>query len=212
MNYEPTSRTQVRRRPDRAVYDREVVHRIIDEALICHVSFVDEGEPRILPTTILRLAEDVYIHGSTNNHLLNVLAGGAPACIAITLIDSLVAGRSGFGCSMDYRSVVIFGQAEIVPDADKERIMGAFIQDIMPGHLVRRPQQSELDATFILKFPLVEVSAKVRDCGVTDVEPDYETDFWAGVIPLQLIAGPTQSDPRLKPGIPMPDFAKQFRR
>ena len=105
--YEPTEKTRVRRRPDRGNYDREMAHKIIDKALVAHVAFVENGEPRVLPTTIVRIDEDVYIHGSPNNHLLSALAAGAPACIEMTLVDSIVAGRSGFGCSMDYRSVVI---------------------------------------------------------------------------------------------------------
>jgi uncharacterized protein len=210
--YQPTPRTQVHRRSERAVYDRDVVHAIIDEALVCHVGIVVNGEPRVLPTTILRIGEDIYVHGSTNNGVLTALAAGAPACIAVTLTDSIVAGRSGFGCSMDYRSVVVYATAETVADSDKERILEAFVQSIIPGHTVRRPTQSELEATLILRFPLREVSAKVRDCGVVDVESDYELDLWAGVIPLELSAGPARSDGRLKPGIGIPDFAKSYRR
>lgn len=211
--YEPTEKTRVRRRSERAVYDRDVVHKVIDEALVAHVGFVANGEPRVIPTAIVRIGEDVYIHGSPSNHLLTTLQSGVPACIAITLVDSIVAGRSGFGCSMDYRSVVIFSSAEKVTDpAEKARIVKAFVEDIIPGHTVREPKDKELAATVFLKFPIREVSAKVRDIGVLDVEDDYDLDLWAGVIPVQLTAGRGKDCPRLKPGIETPDYANNYQR
>jgi nitroimidazol reductase NimA-like FMN-containing flavoprotein (pyridoxamine 5'-phosphate oxidase superfamily) len=211
-SYQPTHKTKVRRRPERATYDRDVVHRVIDEALVCHVGFVLDGEPQVLPTMILRIDEDVYIHGSTKNGLLTALAAGASACITVTLLDSIVAGRSGFGCSVDYRSVVIYAEGEVVPDTDKELIMDAFVQDLIPGHSVRRLTTPELNATMVLRFPLHEVSAKVRDKGVIDVESDYQLDLWAGVIPIKLSAGQPIGDHRLKPGIEVPDFATRYHR
>lgn len=211
--YEPTEKTQVRRRPDRGNYDRAVVHKIIDEALVAHVAFVENGEPRVLPTTIVRIGEDVYIHGSPNNNLLSAIAAGAPACIEMTLVDSIVAGRSGFGCSMDYRSVVIYGRAEQVTEPDeKERIIDALVQDIIPGHIVRQPKRKELAATLVLRFPLIEVSAKIRDAGNIDVEEDYDLDLWAGVIPLRVAAGPGKGCPRLKAGIETPGYALNYKR
>jgi nitroimidazol reductase NimA-like FMN-containing flavoprotein (pyridoxamine 5'-phosphate oxidase superfamily) len=211
-DYAPTNKTRVRLRPDRGSYDRELVHAIIDEALVCHVGFVMEGEPCVIPTTILRIGEDVYLHGSQGNRMLAVLAEGAPACIAVTHIDGVVAGRSGFGCSLDYRSVVIYGTGEEVNGAEKEAILDAVIQAVIPGHKVRRPKPSELGATLVLRFPLVEVSAKVRDCGVKDVEGDEVLDLWAGVIPLRVTAGPPKDDDHLKPNIKTPDYAIHYRR
>ncbi|WP_158814335.1 pyridoxamine 5'-phosphate oxidase family protein [Methylocapsa sp. S129] len=212
-SYEPTDRTRVRRRAERGVYNREVVHKIIDEALLCHVGFVVDGQPRVIPTAIARIGEDVYIHGSPNNQMLTTLASGAPACLTITLVDSIVAGRSGFGCSMDYRSVVIFSSAEQVIDAgEKSRIIAAIVQDIIPSHVVRPPKEKELAATVILRFPLTEVSAKVRDVGVRDVEEDYELDSWAGVIPLRLSAQAVRDCPRLKPSVRTPSYAKDYKR
>lgn len=210
--YEPTERTRVRRRPERGVYDRDLVHRIVDEALVCHVAFVHDGEPRVLPTTLVRLDEDVYIHGSTRNGLLNALADGRAVSISVTLVDGVVAGRSGFGCSVNYRSVVVYGTAEQVSGADKERVMDALVQDIAPGHRVRRLTGAELDATLVLRVPLVEVSAKVRDQGVTDAASDYELDLWAGVIPLALTAGTPVDDAGLAPGVRTPDFAVDYHR
>ncbi|MGA8651374.1 MAG: pyridoxamine 5'-phosphate oxidase family protein [Xanthobacteraceae bacterium] len=203
----------MRRRPARGAYDRETVHRIIDEALVAHIGFVVDGEPRVLPTAIVRIGEDVYVHGSAGNYMLTSLAAGAAACITVTLIDSIVAGRSGFGCSMDYRSVVIFSRGQKVEDADeKERLVEAFVQHIIPGHRVRAPKPEEIAATVFLRFPLTEVSAKIRDVGNLDVEADYDLDLWAGVIPLRLTAGPGRSCPRLKPGIDVPTYALHYRR
>lgn len=211
--YTPTPKTQVRRRPARGAYDRETVHRIIDEALVAHIGFVVDGEPRVLPTAIVRIGEDVYVHGSAGNYMLTSLAAGAAACITVTLINSIVAGRSGFGCSMDYRSVVIFSRGQKVEDADeKERLVEAFVQHIIPGHRVRAPKPEEIAATVFLRFPLTEVSAKIRDVGNLDVEADYDLDLWAGVIPLRLTAGPGRSCPRLKPGIDVPTYALHYRR
>ncbi len=211
--YTPTPKTQVRRRPARGAYDRETVHRIIDEALVAHIGFVVDGEPRVLPTAIVRIGEDVYVHGSAGNYMLTSLAAGAAACITVTLIDSIVAGRSGFGCSMDYRSVVIFSRGQKVEDADeKERLVEAFVQHIIPGHRVRAPKPEEIAATVFLRFPLTEVSAKIRDVGNLDVEADYDLDLWAGVIPLRLTAGPGRSCPRLTPGIDVPTYALHYRR
>ena len=199
--YAPTPKTRVRRRPKRAVYDRDIVHRILDEALVAHVGFVADGEPRVLPTAIARIGDDVFIHGSVNNHMLKCLMEGAPACIAVTLVDFIVAGRSGFGCSMDYRSVVIYSNGQKVESAaEKERIVQAFVQRIIPDHRVRASKPQELAVTVFVRFPLKEVSAKIRDVGVVDVEDDYGLDLWAGVIPLRLDAGAPQSCPRLKPG------------
>lgn len=208
----PTERTKVRRRPERGSYDRELVHRIIDEALVCHVAFVHDGEPRVLPTTIARIGDDVHIHGSTRNGLLGALAAGGTACISVTLVDGVVAGRSGFGCSLNYRSVVIYGEAAEVTGADKERVMDALVQDIAPGHQVRRLTRAELNATLVLRVPLREVSVKVRDEGVHDAAADYELDLWAGVIPLTLTAGTPVGDDRLDPAIETPDFAVDYHR
>jgi nitroimidazol reductase NimA-like FMN-containing flavoprotein (pyridoxamine 5'-phosphate oxidase superfamily) len=211
-HYRPTERTRVRRRPERASYDRELVHRIIDEALVCHVSFLHEGEPRVLPTTLTRIDDNVYIHGSNKNGLLDALAAGTPAVIAVTHVDGVVAGRSGFGCSLEYRSVIAYGTATVVAAEDKERVMDAVVQDIIPGHKVRRLAPSELAATQVLRFPLTEVSAKVRNHGVSDVASDYDLDLWAGVIPVSLTAGTPVSDSKLKPGIPIPESARHYHR
>lgn len=208
-----TDKTRIRRRPERGAYDRDVINRIIDEALVCHIGVAVDGQPRVIPTAIIRIDDHVYIHGSPNNQLLTTLEAGAPACIAVTLVDSIVAGRSGFGMSMDYRSVVIFAKAEKILDPlEKERIVAAFVNDILPGHQVRPPKKKEIAATIFLRFPLTEVSAKIRDHGVMDPQEDYALDLWAGVVPLGLAAGAPRNCADLKPGIPTPDYASHYRR
>jgi uncharacterized protein len=208
-----TDKTRIRRRPERGAYDRDVINRIIDEALVCHIGVAVDGQPRVIPTAIIRIDDHVYIHGSPNNQLLTTLEAGAPACIAVTLVDSIVAGRSGFGMSMDYRSVVIFAKAEKILDPlEKERIVAAFVNDILPGHQVRPPKKKEIAATIFLRFPLTEVSAKIRDHGVMDPQEDHALDLWAGVIPLGLAAGAPRNCADLKPGIPTPNYASHYRR
>jgi nitroimidazol reductase NimA-like FMN-containing flavoprotein (pyridoxamine 5'-phosphate oxidase superfamily) len=208
-----TDNTRIRRRPERGAYDRNVVNSIIDEALVCHIGVAVDGQPRVIPTAVIRIDDFIYIHGSPNNQLLATLADGAPACITITLVDSIVAGRSGFGMSMDYRSVVIFAKAEKISSPDeKERIVAAFVEDILPGHSVRPPKKKEIAATVFLRFPLSEVSAKIRDHGVMDPEEDHTLEGWAGVIPLRLTAGTPRNCGDLTPGIPIPDYARNYSR
>lgn len=210
---EPTDKTLVRRRPERGVYEREVIYSILDEALVCHVGTAVDGQPRVIPTAIVRIDDHIYIHGSPNNQLIVALAEGAPACITVTLVDSVVAGRSGFGMSMDYRSVVVFAKAEKILDPEeKERIVAAFVEDIMPGHLVRPPKRKEVNATIFLRFPLTEASAKIRNHGVVDPEEDFALDTWAGIVPIKLVAGEPQSCRDLKPGIATPDYALNYTR
>lgn len=210
---EPTERTRIRRRPERGQFDRAVIYAILDEALVAHIGVSVDGEPRVIPTAIVRIGDHAYIHGSPNNQLLLTLESGATACITVTIVDSIVAGRSGFGMSMDYRSVVIFSKAEKVTDlAEKERIVAAFVEDIMPGHIVRPPKTKELNATVFLRFPIEEASAKIRDKGVMDPDDDIALDVWAGVIPLRITPGTPQNCRSLRPGIPTPDYAKAYAR
>ncbi len=210
--YTRTQKSRVRRLAKRGVYERTTVHAIIDEALVCHVGFVIDGEPRVLPTAILRIDENVYLHGNRNSQMLRHLESGAPACIEVTHVDGLVAARSGFHCSMNYRSVVIYASGEKVEGAEKLRVMDAFVAGLIPGHHVRPATRKEIAATTIVRFPLHEVSAKVRTGGPVDDEADYALDTWAGVIPLRTVAGRGVDDERLKRGIALPRYASRFRR
>jgi nitroimidazol reductase NimA-like FMN-containing flavoprotein (pyridoxamine 5'-phosphate oxidase superfamily) len=208
-----TENTRVRRRPERAAYSIETINAIIDEALVCHIEVAVDGQPRVIPTAVIRIGDHIYIHGNPNNQLLTALEAGAPACITITLVDSIVAGRAGFGMSMDYRSVVIFAKAEKISDFDdKVRVVAAFVEDILPGHLVREPKKKEIAATVFLRFPLAEASAKIRNHGVMDPKEDFALDGWAGVIPLKLTAGEPKNCRNLRPGIETPHYVENYSR
>lgn len=213
-NFKRTPRTRVRRLAKRGVYDRETVYRILDEALVCHVGFIVEGEPRVLPTAIARIDGSVFLHGNRNSQMLRVLETGAPACITVTLLDGLVVARSGFHSSMNYRSVVIYGRGAKVEGERKREVLDAFVDHLIPGRSadLRPHTRKELNATSVLEFPLEEVSAKVRIGPPADDEEDYALDMWAGVVPLTLSAGAPQDDPRLEPGITAPRYIRGYER
>lgn len=213
--YKPTARTTVRRLPKRAVYDVAAVHAILDEALVCHVSFAHEGGPVTLPMAYGRKGGTLYLHGSAGSRMLGALRGGAPACVAVTLLDGLVLARSAFHHSMNYRSVVLFGRARELRDAaEKTAALCALTEHLTPGrwHDVRRPSKSELARTTVLAFPIEECSAKVRVGPPMDEEEDYARPTWAGVVPLRLETGPPLDDPRLLPGVALPGYLDASRR
>jgi len=212
--YTRTARSRVRRLPKRAVYDRDVVHAIIDDALICHVGFVVDGAPRVLPTAIARIDEAVYLHGNRNSVMLKTLETGAPACITVTHLDGLVLARSGFHSSMNYRSVVIHACGERVEGEAKEAALDALVESLIPGRGadLRPNTRKELNATTVLRFPLEEVSAKVRTGPPADDEADYAMDCWAGVVPFSLGVGAPVDDPRLKAGVRPPAYVRRYRR
>ncbi len=203
-SFTPTPRTTVKRLPKRAEYDRKIVYEILDEGLVCHVGFAVEGQPYVIPTAYGRVEDKLYIHGSPASRMLRTLQGGISVCITVTLLDGLVLARSAFHHSMNYRSVVIFGTAEVVSDAkEKLKALHAFTEHIIPGRWekIRQPNPSELAGTLVLSVPLVEVSAKVRTGPPIDDEDDYSLPVWAGEIPLRLVADMPINDPRLQPGI-----------
>ena len=195
-SYAPTGRSRVRRVAKRAVYDRGTVHAIIDAALVCHVGFVVEGWPRVLPTAIARVGECVYVHGNRNSAMLRTLAAGAPACITVTHLDGLVVARSAFHSSMNYRCVVIHGVGGEVTGARKRVALDALVERLIPGRTgdVRPPTANELAITSVLEFALEEVSAKVRTGPPADDKDDYLLPFRGGVVPLRTVAGAPESD------------------
>ena len=210
-----SNRTRVVREANRAVYDREAVYRILDEAFVCHVGFAAEGQPFVIPTMFARVGDDLYIHGSAASRMLRNLSAGLPVCITVTLADGLVLARSVFNHSMNYRSVVALGQATLINDpAEKLRALQAFTHKLIPGRWndARQPNEKELKATSILKLPLTEISAKVRTGGVEDDADDYALSVWAGVIPLRLVADEPLRDERCDPTIPTPAYASHYRR
>jgi nitroimidazol reductase NimA-like FMN-containing flavoprotein (pyridoxamine 5'-phosphate oxidase superfamily) len=213
--FRKTERTTLKRLPARGVYDRELVYRILDEGVICHVGFAVEGRPYVIPTGYARVRDQLYIHGSQASRMLRTLQRGIEACVTVTLLDGLVLARSAFHHSMNYRSVVVFGQSFLVDDAaEKLAALRAFSEQVVPGRWddARKPTEQELKATTVLSLPLEEVSAKVRTGPPLDDEEDYELPVWAGVIPLALVARPPIPDPRLKTEIEVPRYASVYER
>ena len=210
-----TDKTKVRRLPKRGVYDRTVINNILDVALVCHVGFVVDGQPYVIPTGFARVGDDLYIHGSSASRMLRSIAGGIDVCVTVTLLDGLVLARSALNHSMNYRSVVILGRATLVDDADeKTAALEAFSEHIMPGRWaeVRWPTDLELRATTVLRLPIDEASAKVRTGDPVDDDEDHLLDVWAGVLPLYLTAGRPVADQMLDPGIALPEYVKNYSR
>ena len=203
----PSERTRVRRAPARARYERATIDAILDEALVAHLGFAVDGQPYVIPTLQARVGDTVYVHGSAASRAIRTLGAGAPACLTVTLVDGLVLARSAFHHSMNYRSVVVLGEARPV-EGPEERLkaLEAFTERMVPGRWdeVRAPNRQELKGTRVLAMTLDEASAKVRTGPPVDDEEDYALDVWAGVIPLTLTAGAPVDDPRLTPGIPAP--------
>jgi hypothetical protein len=198
----PTPRTRVRRLPSRASYDRATIDGILDEGLVCHLGFVHDGQPFVLPTTYARVGDALYVHGSAASRMLRELRDGIPVCVSVTLLDGLVLARSAFHHSMNYRSVVILGVATEVTDAS-ERLcaLEAIVEHVAPGRWdqVRAPNERELKATTVLRLPIVEASAKIRTGPPLDDGEDLGWPCWAGHVPLRLVAGAPVAD-----GVPPP--------
>ena len=202
--FTPTQRSTIKRLPKRATYDSETVYQILDEGLVCHVGFVVDGQPYVIPTAYGRVEDRLYIHGSPASRMLRTLQEGIPVCVTVTLLDGLVLARSAFHHSMNYRSVVIFGTATIVSEPEEKlKALHAFTEHVVPGRWeeVRQPSRNELAGTLVLSLPIVEASAKVRTGPPVDDEADYSLPVWAGEIPLRLVAGVPVDDPRLQAGI-----------
>jgi len=213
----PTARTRVVREPQRAVYDRETVYRILDEAFLCHIGFVADGQPFVIPTSYGRKDANLYVHGSAASRMLRHLqsGAGAPVCFTVTLLDGLVLARSVFNHSMNYRSVVILGQATLVDDPEEKlAALRVLSEHILPGRWddSRQPNVQELKATSVLRVPIEEFSAKVRTGPPIDDEEDYSFPTWAGVVPLQTIVGDPIDDARLLPGKIPPAYVRHYTR
>jgi uncharacterized protein len=211
----PTQRTQVKRIPQRGSYQHQVIYEILDEGLVCHVGFVADNQPFVIPTAYGRVEDKLYIHGSPASRMLRSLLNGIEVCVTVTLIDGLVLARSAFHLSMNYRSVVIFGTANIVKDREEKlEALRAFTEHVVPGRWaeVRQPSHQELQGTLVLSLPLTEASAKVRTGPPLDDEADYSLPVWAGVLPLQLVAGNPIPDERSHPDITPPDYVNNYTR
>jgi uncharacterized protein len=211
----PTARTRVVREPDRAVYDRETVYRILDEGFLCHVGFTVDGQPFVIPTSYGRKDANLYIHGSAASRMLRQMKEGIPVCITVTLLDGLVLARSVFNHSMNYRSVVVLGKATLVDDPEEKRVaLRVLSEHILRGRWddSRQPNERELKATSVLRVPIEEYSAKVRGGPPIDDAEDYSFPTWAGVIPLEIKAGTPINDPQLDPNRPVPEYLKNYSR
>jgi len=212
-NSMPTPRTRVVREPDRAVYDREAVNLLLDEGFLCHVGFVVDGQPFVIPTSYGRDGNVLYIHGSAASRMLRNLSQGIRVCITVTLLDGLVLARSIFNHSMNYRSVVILGTATLVDDPEEKlKALRVLSEHIMPHRWddSRQPNEKELKATSALRVPIEEFSAKVRQGPAVDDEPDYSFPTWAGVIPLDATVGTPIRDERCQ--LELPEYLRKYSR
>jgi nitroimidazol reductase NimA-like FMN-containing flavoprotein (pyridoxamine 5'-phosphate oxidase superfamily) len=208
---QPASRrTKVKRIPDRGIYDRATIYAILDEVLVCHLGFVHDEHPYVIPTLFARVGDEVYVHGSAASRMLRSLRDGVDACLTATLVDGIVLARSIFHHSINYRSVVVLGRAVEVREADEKlRALEAFSARLVPGRWaeVRPPTPLELKATQVLRLPLDEASAKVRSGPPLDEEEDYALPVWAGVLPIRLATDAPEPDSRVLPGLAPPAWA-----
>jgi len=210
-----TDSTTLQRLPQRGTYDKAVVYQILDEAFICHVGFIVDGRPFVIPTSYGRINDNLYIHGAAASRMLRSLQTGIDVCVTVTLLDGLVLARSIFDHSMNYRSVVILGHAKEVTDKEQKlKALYAFSEHVISGRWqdVRKPNKKELAATMVLSVPLQEVSAKIRSGPPIDDPDDMNLPVWAGEIPLAIVAGQPVADPHILPNIDLPEYAKHYRR
>jgi hypothetical protein len=210
-----TGRSTLRRRRERGSYDRLTIDRILEEGLVCHVGFVVDGRPVVLPTAYGRSGDVLYVHGAAANAMLQALALGRQACVTVTLLDGLVLSRSAFHHSMNYRSVVLFGVATRVDDDDeKQRGVEAVIEHVLPGRTAdaRPPTPEELRSTLVVRFPISEGSAKIRTGGPIEEEDDLRLAIWAGHIPFETIARAPIDDGRVPPTVSVPTYASNYSR
>ncbi len=212
--FTPSDRTQVRRLPKRAVYDKDQVYAILDEGVICHIGFAVEGQPYVIPTGYARVEDEIYIHGSPASRMLGTLGSGIECCFTVTLLDGFVLARSAFHHSMNYRSVVVLGRARVVSDAAEKMVaLRSFTNHIVPGRWeeVRGANEHELKATTVLALPITEASAKVRTGPPIDDEEDYALPVWAGVVPIRMQPGTPIPDERILPEAPAIDQTRLAR-
>jgi len=214
-NFTPTERTKVHRKPDRGSYDRELIYSILDEAFVCHVGFINDGLPIVVPTNYVRVGDKLFLHGSVASRLMKTLASGAPFCLSVTLLDGIVCAPTATGHSVKYRSVVVMGKAEpVTGEAAKRDAMRDFVEYVIRGRwaTVHPPTEQELKGTMVLAVPLVEASAKVRTGFAVDDGKDYSSPGWTGVIPMKWTAQTPIPDPRGNPSNPIPPNIANYSR
>lgn len=206
--------TRIQRLPERAVEDKETIYSILDEGLVCHVAYVTDGRPVVIPTLYARDGDQLILHGSTTSGFVRAVRAGSPLSIAVTHLDGIVVARSGFHSSANYRSVVIHGSGRILEGEEHETALDSVVEALIPGRLndIRPPTETELKQTAAISVPLDEMSAKVRTGGPHDDPEDMGSDVWAGVVPLQVTAGEASPADDLAPGIETPDYLEPYRR
>ncbi len=210
-----TPNTQIKRAPKRGHYDFETIASILDEGLVCHIGFVVDDQPFVIPTAYGRVGDRVYIHGSPMSRMLKSLLTGVDVCFTVTLLDGLVLARSVYHHSMNYRSVVLFGKAQAVLDPDEKLIaLKAFTEHVMQGRwdAVRSPNEAELTATLVLSLPIAEASAKIRTGPPLDDAADCDLPVWAGILPFAPVAGVPLADPQLPEGVAVPENVRHYAR
>jgi len=213
--YPPSDRSRVRRLPARASYDAETIHPIIDEALICHVGFVADGQPFVIPTIHARMGDTIVLHGAKASRLLKHAAASEALCITCTIVDGLVLARSVFHHSMNYRSAVVFGRGRLAAnDEEKWAALEAITEHVMPGRWdeARLPNELEMNATSVVLVEIEEATAKVRSGPPGDEEEDYALPIWAGVLPSRIQFGAPVDDPRLGEGTGVPEYIDTYWR
>jgi nitroimidazol reductase NimA-like FMN-containing flavoprotein (pyridoxamine 5'-phosphate oxidase superfamily) len=213
--YGQTPRTRVYRKPGRGSYDRDLVHAILDEALTCHVGFVQDGQPYVIPTIHARAGETLFLHGAKGNRMLKELTDDTPCCVTVTLVDGVVLARAALHHSLNYRSVMVLGTAREVTDpGEKADALRAVVEHIAPGRPdgTRGADATDLKSTKVLALPIEEASAKVRTGPPIDEEADMDLPYWAGVLPLELSTGDPVTAPDLVEDLPVPDHVKAWKR
>lgn len=214
MEYSRTDRNQVRRIPARGAYDRGTINAVLDAGCLCHVGFVVDGQPYVIPTLYGCKGDDVYLHGSAASRMLRSLAEGIRVCLTVTHVDGLVLARSAFHHSMNYRSAVLFGIAVEVDGEEKEEGLRVISEQVLAGRWeeARPPLPQELKATSVLKLQVESASAKIRTGPPKDEPEDYSLPIWAGVLPLHVRYGEPQPDPELSAGIDLPGSVTRARQ
>lgn len=209
----PSDRTRMRRYYWLAQYERDVINRVIDAGIICQVGYIFNGQPYVTPTSHWRIGDYVYWHGSSASRMLKEQQKGVPVCFSVTHLDGIVFARAAMNHNVQFRSVMAFGEAELVEDDRKREVLAAFTNRLAPGlwDYARQPTEQEWRATKVLRLKLDEVSAKINGLMASDDEADCALDLWSGAFPLQVTQGPTMSDPKLAGHVVMPDFARDFR-
>jgi len=210
-----SERVRVRRHPERGHYDRGVIDAILDEGLVCSVAFTRDGLPCVLPSNYVRIGDHLYLHGGPESTMFRTLAQGVPVCVCVTLVDGLVLSRSAANHSMNYRSVVVYGESEEVTDLQEKRAtLTALVDQIVPGRSreVRPPEDRSLERTCVVRVPLRESSAKVHSGPPGDPQEDADVPVWAGVLPLALLGEEPVPDPDMPPIVPVPPTLRHYRR